>query len=67
MKKAYCYGVWGDKYYRTEDGHTFCIKLSLGKKLYFYHGNVITGENCKVKLLSDDEAKLLLTKVEFID
>lgn len=66
MNKAYYYGVWGDKYYRTEDGHTFSIKLSLGKKLYFYHGNVIIGKY-EVKLLSDSELEVLLSKVEFID
>ena len=67
MKKtAKCYGVWGEPYYRTEDGHTFSIRETASGKIVFYYGNVITGQGT-LKMLDDEEKKLLFEKVEFID
>ena len=68
MKKvARNYGVWfPHRYYRTDDGHTFSMAESARDTVVFYHGNVITGEEM-LKMLNEEEKKLLFEKVQFVD
>ena len=65
-KVAKCYGVWGDPYYRTEDGHTFSIKYTSQGTRVFYHGNVVLGAG-KMHMLTDEETKRLFEQVQFED
>ena len=64
---AKCYGVWGCRYYRTESGHTFSTNKTPAETFVFYHGNVITDKNTKMRKLNEEEKTILFEKVEFVD
>lgn len=74
MDIAKLYGIWGSKYYRTENGETYSIMESVagGKttntKTVFYWENAKAndGKGCmfdKPKVLTEEEYK----KIKFVD
>lgn len=68
MKIAKCYGVWGWKYYRTDEGETYSIKPEVcggkttDKLTVFYYGNTKTGKY-ELRILTEEEYK----QIQFVD
>ena len=63
MKVAKCYGVWGWRYYRTDDGETYSIKPEFDDTItVFSYGNVKTGA-VELRILTKEEYE----QIKFID